>query len=400
LSSDRANALQWHRPTLAGMAHSLTYCLTVLLLTLLPEMAGAQSDQKDARAQLQKLEKEISRIQKVLGSANSQRDKMQTDLRTAEVELGSLQRRIRTSEQDIAAGQSKLAELQAEQAQLEALRDTQKARIGLELKAAWQTGRQGQVKILLSQESPDTLARTLGYYRYFLQARQARLAQYRETLTLLSALRETIDQRLSALAQQQATAEQQRAELGGAQKERQRALAKLSNSINTQAQELQQKQDSRKKLEGLLEAIVEAIDKLEVSDNYQAFASAKGKMPWPLDGKASNRFGKSRNEGKMRWQGITIPAKAGTTVQAIHHGRVVYADWLRGSGLLLIIDHGDGYMSLYANNQSLLRDVGEWVSAGTAISTAGSTGGQERDGLYFEVRQNGKPVDPARWCKR
>ena len=103
---------------------------------------------------------------------------------------------------------------------------------------------------------------------------------------------------------------------------------------------------------------------------------------------------------RQRWQGVTIPAKAGTTVQAIHHGRVVYADWLRGSGLLLIIDHGDGYMSLYAHNQSLLRDVGEWVSAGTAISTVGNSGGQERDGLYFEVRHEGKPVDPSRWCKR
>ena len=101
----------------------------------------------------------------------------------------------------------------------------------------------------------------------------------------------------------------------------------------------------------------------------------------------------------MRWQGVSIPAAEGASVQAIHHGRVVYADWLRGSGLLLIIDHGDGYMSLYANNQSLLREVGEWVNAGTPVSTAGNTGGQEESGLYFEIRHQGKPTDPARWCK-
>lgn len=382
------------------MSRSLTHALAILLLACTPGTLSAQTDQEEARAQLQQLEQEISRIQKTLGSANSQRNKLQTDLRTAEVELGALQRRIRTSEQDIAAGKKQLPELQAQQAELEALRDKQKARISLELKSAWRTGRQGEVKILLSQDSPDTLARTLTYYRYFLEARQARLAQYSETLTALTTLRETIDDRLAELAQQQATLEIQQTEVSKAQKGRQQILAKLNTSIKSQAEQLQQKQESRTKLEGLLEAIEEAIEKLEVPDNYQAFANAKGAMPWPLDGKASNRFGRWRNEGKMRWQGVTIPAKAGTTIQAIHHGRVVYADWLRGSGLLLIIDHGDGYMSLYAHNQSLLRDVGEWVSAGTAISTVGSSGGQERDGLYFEVRQDGKPVDPARWCRR
>ena len=101
----------------------------------------------------------------------------------------------------------------------------------------------------------------------------------------------------------------------------------------------------------------------------------------------------------MRWQGVNIPAKEGTTVRSIHHGRVVYADWLRGSGLLLIIDHGDGYMSLYAHNQSLLRDVGEWVSAGTPVATVGDSGGQAKAALYFEIRYQGKPTDPARWCR-
>ena len=152
-------------------------------------------------------------------------------------------------------------------------------------------------------------------------------------------------------------------------------------------------------MESLLQAIEEAVVNLQVPENYQAFKSAKGKMPWPVSGKPSNRFGKSRNEGKMRWQGITIPAKEGTTVKAIHHGRVVYSDWLRGSGLLLIIDHGDGYMSLYAHNQSLLREVGEWVSAGTPISTVGDSGGLDRAALYFEIRHQGKPTNPASWCR-
>jgi septal ring factor EnvC (AmiA/AmiB activator) len=122
-------------------------------------------------------------------------------------------------------------------------------------------------------------------------------------------------------------------------------------------------------------------------------------MPWPVEGRLSNRFGRPRNQGKMRWRGITISAESGAPVRAIHHGRVVFADWLRGSGLLLVLDHGEGYLSLYAHNASLLRDVGEWVTAGTPLGTVGASGGRESPALYFEIRHNGKPVDPAAWCR-
>ena len=152
-------------------------------------------------------------------------------------------------------------------------------------------------------------------------------------------------------------------------------------------------------LQQLLDAIREAVVNLQVPDNYQPFKAARGTMPWPIGGKRANSFGRPRNEGKMRWQGVTIPASEGDSVKAIHHGRVVYADWLRGSGLLMIIDHGEGYMSLYAHNQSLLREVGEWVSAGTPIITVGNSGGQEQSALYFEIRHQGKPTNPTKWCK-
>ena len=122
-------------------------------------------------------------------------------------------------------------------------------------------------------------------------------------------------------------------------------------------------------------------------------------LPWPVAGKHTHRFGSARHEGKLRWQGVTIAAAEGTQVKAIHSGRVVFADYLSGSGLLLILDHGDGYMSLYAHNQSLLRKVGESVRGGTPISTVGNSGAQQGAALYFEVRHQGKPVDPAQWCR-
>jgi murein hydrolase activator len=177
-------------------------------------------------------------------------------------------------------------------------------------------------------------------------------------------------------------------------------VAKLNESIAGKGAELKKLERDQQELQELLDAIEEAVVNLRVPDNYQPFKSAKGKMPWPVPGRASHRFGNSRNEGKMRWQGVRIPGKAGTPVKSIHHGRVVYADWLRGMGLLIIVDHGDGYMSLYAHNETLLKDVGEWVTAETPISTVGDTGGLDRPALYFEIRHKGKPTNPAGWCRK
>lgn len=373
--------------------------LVTLLMLLLPGFSLAQSDEEKARDQLQLLEQEIKRINWEISNDSSKRSKLRGQLRTVEVELGKLQRSITDKQQQIDSGKKELAELEQRRDSLEQARSQQQARIALELKTAWQMGREGQLKVLLNQESPDTVARSMGYYRYFFRARNTLLEHYRATLLELQKLGERIDKTLTQLESRRHQLKLEQIRLARAQANRKQAVARLSVGISDKGEQLKQKENDRKELESLLHAIEEAVNKLELPTNYQSFDSARGKMPWPIGGKPSNRFGHTRNEGKMLWQGVTIPAREGSTVQAIHHGRVVYADWLRGSGLLLIIDHGDGYMSLYANNQSLLKDVGEWVSAGTPVSTVGSTGGQERAALYFEIRQNGKPTDPAKWCK-
>lgn len=374
--------------------------LAGLLLLLLPGLSLAQSDEEKTRKQLQQLESEIKRINWEISSASSKRSKLQEQLRSAEIELGRLQRNIAANQREISAGKKELTELEQRRDTLEKNRSQQQARIALELKTAWQMGREGQIKVLLNQESPDTVARSMGYYRYFFRARNTLLEQFRATLLELQTLETRIDETLMQLEKRKRALSNQQSKLTRAQANREQAVSELSASISDKGTQLKQKESNREKLESLLSAIEDAVDKLELPSNYQPFKSARGKMPWPIGGKTSNSFGRSRNEGKMRWQGVTIPTKEGTTVKAIHHGRVVYADWLRGSGLLLIIDHGDGYMSLYAHNQSLLKDVGEWVTADTPISTAGSTGGQDRAALYFEIRHKGKPTDPAKWCKR
>ena len=376
----------------------------VLLLALffigLPHLGLAQSDEEKTREKLQQLESDIKRITSEISDASNRQNKLQTQLRQAEVDLGTLQRKIKKNQKALNDSAKELAELEQQRSEQEQARDAQQARIALELKTAWQMGRQAQVKVLLNQEDPHTVARSLAYYRYFFKARNTLVEQYRKTLRELEELQTRIDSTLAELDSRGQALEKQQAELTTAQASKKRAVAKLSDSISSKSAQLKQKEQDRQHLEDLLHAIGEAVVNLVVPEDSQKFKSARGQMPWPVKGKPSNQFNRPRNEGKMRWQGITIPAQEGTTVRAIHHGRVVYADWLRGSGLLLIIDHGEGYMSLYAHNESLLREVGEWVSVGAPIGTVGNSGGEDKSALYFEIRQDGKPVNPSKWCQR
>lgn len=373
--------------------------LIALFATGLSCRSLAQSDEEKTREQLQKLEAEIKDITTEISTANSRHSELQEQLRNAEVELGTLRRTIADNQKALESSEQELAELEQQRTKLQEARDQQQARIAQELKMAWQIGRQGQFKIVLNQENPHTVARSLAYYRYFFQARNTLLETYRKTLRDLEEVEQRIDATLAELETRGKTLETQQEELTAAQATRKQAMDELSASISSASAQLKQKEQDRKQLEELLRAIEKAIVDLQVPENYATFQSAKGQMPWPVAGKHSNQFNRPRNEGKMRWQGVMIPAKEGTTVNAIHHGRVVYADWLRGSGLLLIIDHGDGYMSLYAHNESLLREVGEWVTAGTPVSTVGNSGGETQAALYFEIRHNGKPTDPSKWCK-
>ncbi len=359
----------------------------------------AQSDEEKARAELKQLQRDIKRINREISSAKGRRDTLQKALKQADVELGRLQREIADNRAAVAATRDELRQLEAQRAELLTARDDQQQRVAAELRAAWQMGGEAPLKVLLNQQDPHAVSRMMTYYRYFLDARTERLEEYRTTLASLDRLEADIGSKQQQQAEQKAALEQRQDKLAGAQANRREAVANLSRDITSKGSELEQLERDRGKLESLIKAIEEAVVNLAVPENYQAFAAAKGKMPWPVPGKASNSFGNYRNEGKMRWQGVTIPAKEGTRVQAIHHGRVVYSDWFRGSGLLLIIDHGDGYMSLYAHNQSLLKEVGEWVNTGETISTVGNSGGLERSALYFEIRHQGKPTDPAKWCR-
>ena len=372
--------------------------LLILLLSLGAEADSA--DEQSTRARLQQLAKEIESITRKQREDEARRGTLQQALRQSETELAELQQRIGAIEAEIDATGKRLDSLGEERKALTALRDAQREQIARDMREAWQLGKQGHLKLLLNQESPQTLARVSTYYGYLFRARQARIEAFRSTMDELAGVVRDVLTARTRLGDSREELEQRRRGLAAARAERQQTLKKIAADMEARGSSLAQLESDREQLEALLEEIESTVKQLQVPENAQAFAELRGAMPWPVTGRRSNSFGRPRNQGKMVWYGINIEAEAGSTVRAIHHGRVVYADWLRGSGLLLVIDHGDDYMSLYAHNETLLLEVGEWVTAGTPVSTVGDSGGRESPGLYFEIRHRGKPVDPAAWCQR
>jgi septal ring factor EnvC (AmiA/AmiB activator) len=405
------------------MPRARLFKLALLCLLPLAATPAVAADKAATQSQLDQLKREIGELQGMLKQFKDERAKLQNDLRKSEQEVGDTERRVRELQQQLEQQERELQNLQQQRQQLEQQRSSQRDAIEQQVRNAYALGRQSRIKALLNQEEPARLSRMLTYYDYFNRARAEQIDGYVALLTELDALQPQIAARTAQLRTARDDLDQRRRELERARSERERALAKLNATIKNKDQEYQQLAQDRRALETLLSKIeqaaaaarqqqttkpapkpasggVFAITATEPVAGNKPFAQLRGQLPWPVAGKAVNRFGSQRGNSPLRWQGINIAAREGETVRAVHGGKVVFADWLRGSGLLLIIDHGDGYLTLYAHNQSLLRRVGDSVRAGDAIATVGSSGGQAQAGLYFEIRHRGVPNDPAAWCRR
>jgi len=376
---------------------SLFCLLAVLSLPLVAQ--GQNDDETRTRRQLAELKAQITELGEALRNDLSRRSGLRNALRESELAIAGLQRDIDRTRKSIADNRDKLAALDRERQALLVARGRQQERIAFEIQTAYQMGKQAQLRVLLNQEDPATLARAMTYYDYFYQARLEAIQSYLDTVKRLDAIAPQISATQASLEQYDQSLTNQRQALVRSQQQRQRDLDQLNATIRTRDQRLKKLTEDEAELQQLLEVIEEAVVDMAVPDSFQAFAAVQGAMPWPVAGKPSNRFGERRGQGSLRWQGLEIPARPGSPVKAIHHGRVVFADWFRGSGLLLIIDHGDGFMSLYAHNETLLRDVGEWVTAGADIATVGRSGGRDQTALYFEIRREGKPTNPLAWLR-
>lgn len=263
---------------------------------------------------------------------------------------------------------------------------------------AYRMGHQSPLVVLLNQQDPVAVARNLRYNEYFLQARTKKIQEYQSTASRLNQAEQALQKMLADLREQYRTLAQQQNLLQAQRQERERTLRALRGQIKTKSNSLAQLTRDKAALAKVIAAARATMGRLPTPVNYPFFAQAKGKLPWPVQGKLQNRFGAVRN-GSLRWDGVMIAVPSGTPVNVIHAGRVVYADWLSGLGLLMIVDHGGGYMSLYAHNAVLFKEVGEWIRSGDTIARSGDSGAEQTAGLYFEIRYQGEPVDPARWCR-
>ncbi len=369
----------------------------VLLSFLWPVYADEEQEQ---RQQLKQLNLESEKLKKLLRQFKGERSQLQSDLRQAETEIGVIQKKTRKTLQELKQEQAELKQLQSQRNQLNREKQKQQQFIAQQVVTAYQMGRQKKIKVLLNQEQPDKITRALTYSDYFNQARNEQIEGYLNIITELNQLEPKIQLRTINLSRIKLQLEQEYASLLANKKARKTSLTQINTSIRNSDQRLLQTNKDRLELERLLKAVEESLANLKIPTNYQPFTNFRGKLEWPVKGKVSHRFGSQRGGGSLRWQGVKIQAKEGSEVQSIHHGRVVFADWFKGSGLLIIVDHGNGYMSLYAHNQSIFRETGDWVDAGEIIATVGNSGGQTNASLYFEIRHNGQPTNPSKWCKR
>ncbi len=379
---------------LRRLARPLLLCLA---FSVGPALAD---DASDYEKQLKELQSNIQKLQKELKEVKSSRDELQDELEESESDIGELLKKIEKLKSEMEQQDEQLQSLHKERSELQQARREQQAAVAEQVQAAYRLGRQSQIKLLLNQEAPERVTRILTYYDYLLAARSDKLTSYLNTLNRLDAIEPEIEAKTAALARDKDALSQRHRELAERQEKRKQTLAKLNSSISSSDQRLAKMQRDRERLEKLLGEMTSTIASIPLPGDGQAFSRSKGKLPWPTKGRVQHRFGSSQVADKLQWNGLLIQAPAGEPVVAVHYGRVVFSDYFRGHGLLVIVDHGEGFMSLYAHNQSLLKETGEWVSAGEHIARVGSTGGRESPGLYFEIRQGGRPTDPAQWLAR
>ncbi len=375
----------------------------MFLLTLLaaPCMAGdAPVDSAEQRENLQQLRQRIAGLQGKMSEAQGARSGLTGQLQETEQEIGKLARRLRVLASRMKRQRQHLDELGAlADAQQQALKKQQSI-LARQVRAAYVMGRQERLKILLNQQDPTLISRVMAYYDYLNRARAERMQVIEKKLQNLRQTRLEIEVEQQKLARLQMKKQQEMVAIEQTQQQRKAVIGKLTAALKGQGKRLQQLRNDEEQLQSLLKGLREALSDIsQQMPVQQKFSSLRGKLKWPTRGRIRSRFGSSKI-GSLRWDGVMISAPEGREIVAVHYGQVAFADWLRGFGLLMIIDHGNGYMTLYGHNQSLFKEAGDWVESGEPVALVGNSGGQESSGVYFGIRRQGKAVNPAKWCKK
>lgn len=396
---------------------SLTLTMLIGSSTLFIESALANNSSTKSvelaanEAKLSKLLSELDSIKKRLSRDLNRHNSINKSFSDTEIKIGKLAAKHRQLTEEQQQLNKQLSQLREEQKKLQRQQEKQQALIGDHLRQAYQMGSQSELQVFLEQESPESIDRQLTYLGYINKARNKKIHEYAETVKQKLQVSHRIREQQSVLETNQALLIKQQQSLASLQTKRREQLEALTSNIKSSESRIKVLDSDSASLKQLLNEVAEVMAKQAKREAKQKdievfavpdgdFAKAKGRLPWPVSGRQQFQFGKSRNGSSINWQGVTLRANAGEAVKAIYAGRVIFADWFQGQGLLMILDHGNGYMSLYGHNESLLQNTGAWVAGGETIATVGNSGGQSMAALYFEIRHNGQPNNPNHWCSK
>jgi len=379
----------------------LNYPPLIALLIVFLALPAARLDAAataKTEAELRSLREKIDRITQQVSRDALERDRLSGSLKAAELSVGQARAELTRASRDYADRSARRAGLALERQQQQQSLLNQRAALAAQLRVAYMIGREEPLKLLLNQQDPLHSGRLFAYYGYFGRARAGQISQIQTQVQRLDTLDVALGQQQTELASIRAAQQQQLQQFERARNDRQQVLASLTAAALTREQSLARLKSQQADLEGLLQQLNRGLKSVAPPDNATAFGRSRGALSWPVAGQVTAKFGDNRASG-VKWEGVVIATERDAPVKAVAAGRVVYADWLPGLGLLAIVDHGEGYLSLYGHNDRLLKAVGEPVEAGEPIAAAGDTGGRAAPELYFEIRRDGRPVDPAPWFR-
>lgn len=380
--------------------------LLPLALCALTLVGTAHASQQE---ELENLRKRIGAMQRELDKTSESRSEAADALRESERAISDSNRALAELADRQRNADRRLSELQAQEQRLSGNLESQQSMLGKLLYQQYLGGRQEYLKLLLNNQDPNQAARDLQYYQYIARGRATWLASLRQDLAELNVVSLAVRDQRTALESLRAEQAAQKKTLEKEQRARQQVLGKLSQQLRQQRREISRLQRDENRLAQLVDKLTRMLaqpksNSLFRNDNLpdsrfdgKPFDQLRGKLAFPVKGEITNRFGTPRPDSTVLWKGLFLRTSSGQAVKAIAAGRVVFADWLRGFGNLLIVDHGKGYMSLYGNNETLYKRVGDVLHGGDTVAAVGNSGGNEDSGLYFELRHQSKPLDPMKW---
>ena len=360
---------------------------------------AAAQEREQAERDLSEVSAAIADIQAWLQQATTRETEQESALRATQLALSEAQQALAEQTQTLAAARAEQQSLQQQSRELLASKREQEQVLAALLRHAYINRKDNALKNLLNAESLPEGARQLQYTRYLSEFQLDRIETFNATLSELAALDAEVAQNLSLMVRQQQQAIRLENELEQARESQTAALAELRNSIASRSSAMTQLETQQSELQQLIEEITRALEGVSSFVQITPLADSLGKLPPPVDEPVAHAFGASYGGGSLMRKGLSYAPNPGNPVRAVHAGRVVFADWLRGSGLLIVLDHGQGYMSLYGHNEALTVNGGDWVDAGEVLARSGINSSDRTAGLYFEIRRNGEPQDPTAWLR-